>query len=436
MVHPVKQPFFTFFSDFRDYNWNVKVAFISALFSSIGFGALFGNLFSIFVMNIGGSEFLLGLTATLGGLASTVILFPAGYLVDRWRRDALIWASQLLAITGILAIVFAPDIQTIFLGNILLGLSQGAGGPAIEALIADSTKTGNRSQVYSQLFFVRTAGSAIGPFFNVLLFFILGDTWGLETLRQVMMISAVFAIIGSAITLLAKDSASLGAESEVGNGQNGVEGAKSDFFMPLVLVASGIVIGFGAGMTVQFFPVFFKEVYGQLPIIVNLVFGLTYIVTGSSGILAQKVSRWIGRLETMFVFQAIAVIALVVIITYPPLMIMFVAYIIRNAFMNASNPLGRTIVMDKIAKKHRGRFNSLEQLAWGFLWSFSAGIGGFILETTNGNFVIVFSITATLYTIATLPLVFLRKYVEKEAGDSVTDLKVAKRTVDVSTGAD
>jgi len=88
---------------------------------------------------------------------------------------------------------------------------------------------------------------------------------------------------------------------------------------------------------------------------------------------------------------------------------MFLAFIARNAFMNASNPVGRTIVMDKIAKRHRGKFNSLEQLAWGFLWSISAGIGGSILEQT-GSFLSVFTITVILYTIATVPLLILARH--------------------------
>jgi len=399
---------------YQDLNWNMKVAFTSSLFGSIGFGALFGNLFSIFVMNIGGSEYLLGLTATVGGFASTVILFPAGYLVDRWRRDTLIWISQLFSIAGIMIIVLANDIPTIFIGNILLGISQGAGGSATEALIADSTETGNRSNIYTQLFFVRTAGSSIGPFFNVFLFLFLGNNWGMDILRQVMIIAALFTFAGSVLMFLARDSKSLGEESEAGNQMKGDEETRSDFFIPLILVTSGIVIGFGAGMSVQFFPVFFKEVYGQLPVTVNIIFGVTNLVTGFTGILAQRVSTRLGRLETMFTFQGLAIIALVVIMTYPPLLILFIAFSLRNGLMNASNPLGRTIVMDKVAKKHRGKFNSLEQVAWGFLWSLSAGIGGYILEITDGSYVTVFAITATLYTIATVPLIFLTKYVEKE----------------------
>ncbi|MHA1450488.1 MAG: hypothetical protein ACTSP4_13855, partial [Candidatus Hodarchaeales archaeon] len=118
----------SFIHDFRGYNWNIKVAFAGSLFSAIGFGSVFGNVFSIFVMNISGSEYYLGLTATFGGIAATVVLFPAGFIVDRWRRDIIIWLSQILSIAGILIIVTANNINTIFIGNILMGLSQGIGG--------------------------------------------------------------------------------------------------------------------------------------------------------------------------------------------------------------------------------------------------------------------------------------------------------------------
>ena len=68
--------------------------------------------------------------------------------------------------------------------------------------------------------------------------------------------------------------------------------------------------------------------------------------------------------------------------------------------------------MDRIAKRHRGKWNALEHLAFGFFWNFSAAVGGWIIE--NYNYVICFTITVTIYTLATLPLLGLFGKVEKE----------------------
>ncbi|MFX1534115.1 MAG: MFS transporter [Promethearchaeota archaeon] len=418
-------------------NRNIQIAFIQSFFGSIGMGIMWGVM-PVFIAEITGSIILLGLITTVSGIASTLILFPSGFLADYWRRDGLIIIGGFFAALGTFLVVMANSYEALLFAQIIIGFSQGLYGSPIEALIADSTETGLRSKIYSQLYFVRSVFSAIGPFLGVFLALLLGDYWGVEVLRSLLFFGAIIWFLGFISTLFMRDSRSLGKESESENinptqyTENQI--ARSSFKVPIIIVLSGIIIGLGAGMTVQYFPLFFKDEtfpgYGLRPTQWYLILGSTQIVSGFVGIVAQQVSKRIGRVETMFSFQGIAVLALVMIIPnpiwgflgsisgfaawaiVPPLLPVIFLFIFRNAFMNASNPLSRTIIMDKIAKRHRGKWNALEQLSWGFLWSFSAGIGGLIVE--GWGFYMCFTITATLYTIATLMLLIIRKDVRKE----------------------
>ncbi|MFX1254473.1 MAG: MFS transporter [Promethearchaeota archaeon] len=424
-------------ASFFHLNRNIQLVFVQSFFSSIGTGIMWGIL-PVFIVEITGSIVLLGLITTIAGVASTLILFPSGFLADYWRRDGLIIIGGFLAAIGTFLVVVANSFEALLFAQIIIGLSQGLFGSPIEALIADSTETGLRSKIYSQLYFVRMFFSAVGPFFGVFLAFLLGDYWGVEVLRSLLFFGAMIWFLGFISTLFMRDSRALGKESESENSRptqyNENQVAQSSFKVPIIIVISGIIIGFGAGMTVQYFPLFFRDEifpgYGLRPTQWYLILGTAQIVSGFVGIIAQRVSKRIGRVETMFSFQGIAVLALVMIIPnpiwgfigtifgvpawaiIPPLLPVIFLFIFRNAFMNASNPLSRTIVMDKIAKRHRGKWNALEQLAWGFLWSFSAGIGGLIVE--GWGYYACFTITATLYTIATLIILLIRKDVQKE----------------------
>ncbi|MFX0094831.1 MAG: MFS transporter [Candidatus Hodarchaeota archaeon] len=433
---------------FFNLNRNIQIAFIQSFFSSVGMGIAMGVM-PVFIAEMTSIQ-LLGWIVTAGGIASTLILFPSGFLADFWRRDVLIIVGGFLAAIGFSLIVFANSFEQILFAQIMLGLSQGVSGAAVEALIADSTETGVRSKVYSQLYFVRSVFSAVGPFIGFLLVIVLGDYWGIEVLRNILFFGALIWGLSFISTFFVRDRFSLGKESEsesLNAIQDDNEIARSEFKVPLVLIISGIIIGMGAGMTVQYFALFFKDPiltykvingvqivaspgYALRPSIWYLILGTTQIISGFTGILAQRLSKRIGRVEIMFSFQGIAIIALIMIIPNPvwailgnilgfpewaivaPLIAVVFLYIFRNAFMNASNPLGRTIVMDKIAKKHRGKWNALEQLAWGFLWAFSAGIGGELV--TRWGYYVCYIVTATLYTIATLILLLIRKDVRKE----------------------
>ena len=68
--------------------------------------------------------------------------------------------------------------------------------------------------------------------------------------------------------------------------------------------------------------------------------------------------------------------------------------------------------MDYVPKKNRGKWNALQVLTFGFLWSMSAGIGGILLD--RFDFPILYYATAILYILGTFPILLLRPYLKKE----------------------
>lgn len=80
--------------------------------------------------------------------------------------------------------------------------------------------------------------------------------------------------------------------------------------------------------------------------------------------------------------------------------------------MNAAQPLSRSILMDVVPKRHRGKWNSLETIAWGLFWNASAMVGGFLIG--DNNFRLCFLITAGVYLVGTVPILMLIPLVHKE----------------------
>ena len=95
------------------------------------------------------------------------------------------------------------------------------------------------------------------------------------------------------------------------------------------------------------------------------------IFTGISAILTQKSSKKFGRPIMIFTVQSIAIGCLLLIATYPWVWILIPTFIMRGALMNSSQPLSRAIMMDSVPKKHRGKWNSLQAVAWGLFWNVS-----------------------------------------------------------------
>lgn len=403
-----------------------------------------GNILSTFIYFLAeaqpselgfSSTEILGLTSAAAGLSMTLLVFPAGFFSDRFRRDYILKLASILGFVAISFTFFAETIDYIFIALLFWGGFQGLNRPSLESILADSVESGSRSLTYSLLHLLRQLAMAAGPFINVLLFVYLGDEWDIDILKQVMVIGIIISFLSLIVMMFFRDDKSLGSASESIESVNGFSYEQENeisiiptrkhrfiprinfrdpsILIPLVLVGSNVIIGTGAGMTIKYFPVFFWEIYKLQPISVQLIMGFTSIATGLASLIAQRFSVWRGRAIMIFIVQSLATLCLFVISFYPPIWILVPFFIARGALMNASQPLSRSILMDVVPKKHRGKINSLEAIAWGLFWNFSAVVGGFLIGSNN-DFRLCFLVTTGLYVVGTLPILFLSPLISKE----------------------
>ncbi|MHA2054793.1 MAG: MFS transporter, partial [Candidatus Hodarchaeales archaeon] len=338
---------------FKSFNYNVKLHFSYSFFQSLGRGIWMGNVLSVWIYLIANeSNELLGLTSAITGLAMTITVLPAGFIADKTARRYVLRAAAGIGFIGLSFALFADSLEMIFIALLFWGLFQGMNRPSVESIFADSVESGSRSAIYAWVHLVRQFGMAVGPFVNVFLFLILGDEWGLGELKSVMVVGIAISMISLIILLLFDDRRSLGKESEeitsndeeLQNNselQNSYE--RKSLLIVIILLSSNLLIGFGAGMTIKFFPVFFRNIYILAPISVQLIMGGTGIATGLTSVLAQRLSLRNGRVIVIFIVQGIATICLFIIATYPPILLLVPIFLARGSLMNASQPLSRSI---------------------------------------------------------------------------------------------
>jgi len=388
-------------------NWNVKLAYIQSVTQAIGMGII-QVAFSVYVNQIlDQPNFVLGLLFTSTGLASTLFVFPSGYFADKYRRDILVRMSVFFGVIAQLGLILSifltqagPETGTIlivlFISQIFSGLGWGLSGPAAQALLADSIESGDRSRVFANMHAVNFIAAAIGPFLAAGMTLVLGNTWTIGTLKYLIFVGAIGAIVSYITIAFVSDDKALISKGEhtpapktvLSDDESCVEEVpvvtllgrpfSYDVKIPILIVTSGIIIGFGAGATVAFFPILFASPtigYGLLPFFTYLIFGITNIVSGITGIIAQRVIPMFGRIGSMFLTQGLAIICLLGLVVNLILfqndsisfevsvIFLVILFISRNALMNASGPISRSIVMDVVPSNSRAKWNSLETLA-------------------------------------------------------------------------
>jgi len=318
-------------------------------------------------------------------------------------------------------------------------------GPA-QALYADSIRTGERSHYYTILFALYLAASMLGPLISIVMFSIHGNEWDLPSLRNIFLAGLAVEAVGMFTFMLFRDDCALEEESEAvrstsstaapratdaeeASGAEKLPEAPPDepsphvWLVPYILFASSLCFALGSGMTVKFFPLFFKNDCGLSPIGVQGVYAaMPPLMAAMSGV-GTWVSKGLGRVQTMVAIKVVGVSLLVSMALLkdwvnpsgdhaesgsgeapPPhihvgrAVVMVIIYLVRTGLMNCTYPLEESILMDYVPKNTRARWKALDSVGV-FGWCGSAAIGGYLADVNGYAF--TFLITAAVQYLAT-----------------------------------
>uniref|UniRef100_A0A7S3V2F7 Major facilitator superfamily (MFS) profile domain-containing protein n=1 Tax=Aplanochytrium stocchinoi TaxID=215587 RepID=A0A7S3V2F7_9STRA len=306
----------------------------------------------------------------------------------------------------------------------------------------------------------RILGSAVGPLTSILLFYLIGNSWSMTELKTVFVSGLLVSIPSILMLSLFRDDKALGAESDIAHtnsyarleeqetpvstdeNENGdyhlLENTTANnaspisyedqddaivkshspsalYWVPRLLAFSDVVLALASGMTIKFFPLFFKEETLLAPIEVNVVFLTTSIGVAITSVLARIVAPRIGGVRTMIAFYIPGVLLLAgmycMSIGYDikngsvPLWrnewVIVPVFVLRTSLMNCTPPIKKAIFMEHVPIAKRGRWSAFESLTR-FGWSGSAFIGGLCVD--KYGYGATFLITACLQAIGVVAI--------------------------------
>jgi MFS family permease len=449
----------------RNVSLNLVLAFMQGLADNIWTGTvLVAYLYDITDQ----SNTKVGLVTALQGASQFLTALPAGWAADVYSRSSIVAVGgtvQLMAIAVLVVSVLFEKHEsmdgTLYMsaaGLVLYGFSGGAiNGPA-QALLADSLPTGYREKYYNLVFILYIMAGVGGPALCILLFKLWGDQWTLPELRTLLLIGLFMEIPAAIIMFFFRDDKSLGKESEAygegetkkktneaagdsGQEKGGEEDEEDDMSditqmtacgglltiksIPYIVFGADLIIALASGMTIKFFPLFFKNDCKMSPAEVQTVYLIVPIVMCICSTLGTSVSKVTGRVQAVILlrFSGLGCFASMVVMYHHQVnrWAIVAVYICRTALMNSTYPLEESILMDYVPKNTRARWKSLESVSI-FGWCGSAAIGGVLADKFGYAFCFVITIcmqaTATLmYT----SLVFLVAKTPPKKSDDKSD---------------
>ena len=372
----------------------------------IGAGSVFWVLVGLYSVSLpiylkraGYDELFIGFVLTLTGLVAVLLVVPFGLLADRFgrKRMMMIGAVANVASGAILAApIVVPTLSghsALFLGfAVVAGFAEAAFFSTWGALLADSAPAARRTAVFGLSFFFSQlaggAGNVLGSFAD---YTFTASLANLETAYGMAFgITAVIAALALFFLRAARVHEELAAE-----GAPAFRLPKKSRGIIWKFLASNLIIGFGAGIVIPLFTLWFFLRFGLAETFTGPLLGVSAVVNAFAFLVAPAIADRYGFVRTIVSVSGVATVLLVLIPIVPDLYAVAVLYIVRNALMNMTWPVSSAFLMNTVDASERSAASAVTGAAFRLPFAVSTTIGGALLRV---DLSLPFFVTGVFYT--------------------------------------
>jgi MFS family permease len=145
-------------------NRTIWILAAGRLLSQIGTGFTLFYLPIFFVNEVGLSATAVGAALGSASLSGMIGRFWGGSMIDspNWGRRRVLLIAMVVSALGSFALAFANDLNTLVIGNLLMGLGVGLYWPATEAMVADLSPLAQRGEAFAITRLADSIGLGLG----------------------------------------------------------------------------------------------------------------------------------------------------------------------------------------------------------------------------------------------------------------------------------
>jgi len=390
-----------------DYHINVKLALLYQVLYGMAFSVALGPLFDVYLFQIadpGQGNILVGKVESVSGLVALALVIPVGMVVDTWDRVLLMKVAAVAGFVSSVAgayAIYMTSIPAWYVTMIVNGIYVQMGNSLCYALFADSITADQRPKATQLMGIVANVAQSAGPMMTFVSMLYIGNNWTTPTLQKVLMFGMVVLnpICCVQMFFFTKAPFEGGGEGDEGEGagQSSMLTIKGAKFVPWLAATSDLVTCIGAGMTIKYFNLYWKNTWKMSPTDVLAIAAIQPLAIAVFIKILEKPAAKFGRAQASCACFFVGAFAFIVLAEVHNLPIALFFYFIRSGMANSVYPLNKSIMFDFTPSDQRGRWNAVETLS-GSVWSGSAFIGGYLSDSHGYSFTFLF--TAGIYMFA------------------------------------
>jgi MFS family permease len=379
--------------------------------------------FNLYLASLGYSTATIGLVATVASMAGAVTAFPASAASDRFGRRAIMGVGIAVGLAALVGLLLFDALPLIIVFAALWSIGQQSLMVVQAPFLTEHSDADHRNELFAVQAAIQSvttvAAAALGGVVATSLAGAMGlDRDGADTYRIILVIMAVLLVIGLGTVGLLTDDRPRRAAGAARLMRLGEPAAfptptpRSRTVMGIViadrglfarLLVPGFLIAIGAGQVIPFLNLFVQERFGLDLASLNGLFAITSLGTVVALLAQPALARRFGQITSVVIVQSASLPFLAVLGFSPVLWTVIAAMVVRNALMNAGNPIFSAFAMEQVTPVERATLSAAMSVLWQVGWV----IGGAwyaTLQATLGfhaGYAVNFGTVIVLYSVAT-----------------------------------
>ncbi|WP_156316722.1 MFS transporter [Bacillus sp. FJAT-22090] len=386
------------------FNRNIRLFMMANILIQVGMG-VFSVMYNLYLKELGFPETVNGKVITMTSLASAIMLIPAGFLSDRFgRKWMIIVGSMMTVLTLFYRSVMVEEqslIYAAFLTGLFMALVQVSGVP----FLAENSNASERMHLFSIHFSLVTIASVIGSLGGG----VLADALHLyaampiqESIKWVLIVGTIVFALGLIPLFKLKPI----ARQENKTAKTSEKELPSSFKRNIIIIVlfgfSNLLIGTGSGLVIPYLNLYFANRFDASNSYIGLILSLGSGMTAIAMLIGPALVKRVGQVRALVIFQLLSIPFLFITGYTNSLLVASIGFLLRQALMNAGNPIQSAIAMDLVHDKYKGLANSVNQMVFNIGWASTGAISTGLVMTYGAywGYAYTFTITGVLYIIA------------------------------------
>jgi predicted MFS family arabinose efflux permease len=369
----------------------------------IGQGAVWVHL-NLYFRTIGLGEASIGQILSANSIGVVLVSLPAAAWIDRFRAEKIL----VFAATGygliLLAMLFHPESLFLLAASLSIGMFFTVHSVAAAPFYMRNANEEHRTELFgisSALETLATVLSAggVGAMARLLSAYFASETRGLRVALAVAAMISLFAIVPFARIRSAPFS------QERRHWRDYIYSRNMGLILKLSVPA--FLVGCGAGLTIPFLNLYFRDRFQQDTAQIGLYFSVAQIITMAGFLVGPILARRFTHVRAIIATELLSIPFFLLLAVAGDLWIAVLAFWMRGALMNMNQPVANAFAMEITPAEQQAVTNSMRTFSWNLAWMVTTVIGGWLIQQ-HGYSINMFLTIGCYLAAATLFWIFFR----------------------------